>query len=263
MSDQDPTVAFAGDRNIAVRVLDYLSETDVEIACLLLPDESEASHDEDLLSVLDDLDDDRILRGAEFRREDGIRTLEEVAPDYIVSIHYQYIYPPEVLEIPSQGVVNLHPAYLPYNRGWHTPSWAILDETPYGATLHFMEEALDAGEIIARKRIEIRPDDTADSLYGRALDAGFELFRDTWPELAAFSYETTSQSEANATSHTKDDLAGIQEIDLDESVRAGSLLRKLRALTTNTLEEAAYYEVDDERYRVRVNVVPESEIDDA
>lgn len=260
MSARDPTIAFAGDRSIGVRVLEFLAENDVDVSCLIVPPEEEASHDEDLLSILD-LDGERVLRGNEFRRASGIRLLESIEPDYIVSVHYQYIFPTEVLDVPTEGVVNLHPAYLPYNRGWHTPTWAIFEETPYGATLHFMAEELDAGEIIARERVEIRPDDTADALYQRALDAEFELFTETWPQLATFGYDAIPQSEQEATSHTKSDLENVQEIELDETITAGALLRKLRALTTNDVEEAAYYEVDGETYHVQVNVVPESELE--
>lgn len=256
-----PTIVFAGDREIAVNVLEFLTEKDITIASLLLPDKESASHDDDLLDICGYIDENRILRGKEFRTPEGKNILTNINPDYILSIHYQYIYPEEVLEIPTHGVVNLHPAYLPYNRGWHTPSWAILEETAYGATLHFMEEDIDSGDIIARKQIDIHPDDTADSLYGRALEAELELFKQTWSDLADFSYDTTLQPEDKATSHKKDELQTVQEIDLDESAKVGEIIKKLRALTTNKMTEAAYYEVDGEKYRIQANIVPESELE--
>lgn len=256
-----PSIVFAGDRQIAVDVLEFLKEKDVTIDALLLPDQDSASHDDDLLDICGHIDENRILRGGEFREPEGKEVLTTIEPDYILSIHYQYIYPNEILEIPTHGVVNLHPAYLPYNRGWHTPSWAMLEETPYGATLHFMEEDIDSGDIIARKQVEIQPDDTADSLYGRVLGAEFELFKQTWPVLSDFSYETTPQPENRATSHKKDELQEVQEIDLDNSATTREIIRKLRALTTNNINEAAYYEVDGEKYRIQVNIVPESELE--
>jgi folate-dependent phosphoribosylglycinamide formyltransferase PurN len=56
---------------------------------------------------------------------------------------------------------------LPYNKGWNTPSWAILDTT-YGA-LHFMTEALDEDDIIHQKKLEIVLR-TANTLYQKALE---------------------------------------------------------------------------------------------
>ncbi len=251
-------IVYAGDRDIAVKVLDYLRDEPVEIAGLLLPERDSASHDQELLSEYDKTGE-TVLRGGEFRESEGKQFLREIEPDYIISIHFQYIYPKEVLEIPEHGVVNLHPAYLPYNRGWHTPSWAIWEETLYGATLHFMEEEVDAGDIIARKQVEIRPDDTADSLYNRVKDVEYELFRDTWPELANEEYDRLTQSEEEATAHRKADLEGIREIDPEETMQAKDMIRKLRALTTNRVDEAAYFVEDGTRYRIQVEITPDKE----
>ena len=78
--------------------------------------------------------------------------LEQLSLDYIICVHFPYIVPREILSIPKYGVTNLHPAYLPYNLGWHTPSWAILENTPIGATLHYMDECVDTGDIIHQKK---------------------------------------------------------------------------------------------------------------
>ena len=115
--------------------------------------------------------DVEVLRGAEFRAPSGIERLRAIGADYIVSVHFPYIIPPEVLAIPSIGSLNLHPAFLPYNRGWHTPSWAILEDTPYGATLHWIDEGVDTGDIAISRQLETRVSDTAHTLYQRALQS--------------------------------------------------------------------------------------------
>jgi len=252
-----PNIVFAGDRDIAVAVLDFLIEDNANIKALLLPNEKIASHADTLRDRCEFLEENRVLRGETFREEKGRQILRNIDPDYIIAVHFSYIVPSEILEIPAHGVVNLHPAYLPYNRGWHTPSWAIWDQTPYGATLHFMEEDVDAGDIINRREVEIRPEDTADSLYRRVKTVEYELFQDTWPELAAFEYETVPQPEDQVTAHKRDDLEAIRKIHLNEKVTVETLLRKLRALTTNRIDEAAYFVENGNRYRVQVNVVPE------
>lgn len=256
-----PEIIFAGDRKIAVNVLRYLLDNDVRISGLYLPNISSASHDEQLTRLCNHLDDDRVLRGTEFKNESNKKRLERIAPDYIISVHFQHFIPKEILGIPTHGVVNLHPAYLPYNRGWHTPSWAILDQTPYGATLHFMEEEIDAGDIIARKMIEIKPEDTANTLYQKALTAEFELFKQSWPDLAEFNYTASPQPETEATTHTRDELKKIQKLNLEQSIKTERLIKKLRALTTNQVEEAAYFEKGNEKYFMQVEVVPESELE--
>ncbi|GAA0512380.1 Methionyl-tRNA formyltransferase [Halorubrum aquaticum] len=258
---EKPEIIFAGDRKIAVNVLRYLLDSDVRVSGLCLPNIGSASHDEQLIKLCNHLDDDRIFRGTEFKSESNKKRLERIIPDYMISVHFQHFIPKEILEIPIHGVVNLHPAYLPYNRGWHTPSWAILDQTPYGATLHFMEEEIDAGDIIARKRIEIKPEDTANTLYQKALTAEFELFKQSWPDLAEFNYTTSPQSETEATTHTRDELKKIQKLNLEQSVKTEELIKKIRALTTNKIEEAAYYEKENKKYYIQVDIVPELELD--
>ena len=65
-----------------------------------------------------------------------------------------YIIPEKVLK--KIAIVNMHPAYLPYNKGCHHSFWGIIDKTPLGASMHWMDKALDAGPII--DQIELKDD---------------------------------------------------------------------------------------------------------
>ncbi len=168
--------AFAGDRQSAVNCLSILFEAGARPEALLVSAPDRATHDH-LLREMSGLSPDRVLVGRRFREPDGIELLQSLDLDYIIGVHFPYIVPDEVLAIPRIGVLNLHPALLPYNRGWHTPSWAILDGTPIGATLHFMDSGLDTGDIVAQIQLEIHPEDTAHSLYGRLVELEVELFR--------------------------------------------------------------------------------------
>jgi methionyl-tRNA formyltransferase len=164
-----------------------------------------------------------------------------------------------LLDTAKAGVLNLHPSYLPYNRGWHTPTWAILDGTPAGATLHYMDEALDSGAVVYQRRAEVDPADTAHSLYQKLKTLEVEVFREGWTRIRRGLRAGTPQVSAAATAHRRQALfdPAVQRIDLDAKLPAGDLLRRLRALTTNRLDEAAYFECGDRRFRVQVTIVPE------
>ncbi len=207
------------------------------------------------------LPSDRVLVGKQFREPAGIELLRSLALDYIVGVHFPYIVPETVLEIPGVGVLNLHPALLPYNRGWHTPSWAILDETPIGATLHFMDRGVDTGDIVAQAELDIRPEDTAHTLYGRLLDLEVELFEEAWPLLASGNPPRRKQSPDEGTNHNRADLSAgsVQRLDLEGSASVKDTLRTLRALTTSDLGEAAYFELGGRRYRVQITITPEDD----
>ena len=249
-----PKIAYAGDREISVWVLKFIIEQGVKPAALMIPEENRATHAQELIALCNHLNDSRILRGDQFRKGYGVNLLKELRLDYIMCVHFPYIIPKEVLGIPKHGVVNLHPAYLPYNRGWHTPSWAIWEGTPYGATLHFMDEGIDTGDIIHQKQIEILPDDTADKLYKRVKKLEFEVFREAWPAMVSGTYSRKPQPLREGTLHKKKDIISLQFVELDKQVKVGHLTKLLRALTTNDINEGAYFEVSGKRYRMQLYV---------
>lgn len=252
-------IAYAGDRDISVWVLRFILEQGVKPLALMISDQKRASHAKELLELCSYLDKNRILIGKTFRSKYGVDLLRSLNLDYIIAVHFPYYFPKEVLEIPRIGVLNLHPAYLPYNRGWHTVSWAILEDTPIGATLHFMDEGIDTGYIVYQKQVSIRPNDTAHTLYQRVKQVELEVFREAWPLICSKYPPRKPQDLNRGTMHLRKDLFSpeIQRLNLDQIVKIGELLKKLRALTTNNLNEAAYFEVDGKRYRVQISIFEE------
>jgi methionyl-tRNA formyltransferase len=252
--------AFAGDRQIAVNCLRFLTEQGAHPELLMIPSPERASHADELVA-LSGLDPSLVLTGRAFREQQGIDLLASLDLDYIIGIHFPYIVPESVLDLPRIGVVNLHPALLPYNRGWHTASWSILDETPIGATLHFMDAGLDTGDIVIQAGLEVGPDDTAHTLVSRLHDLELAVFEEGWPLLAGGSPPRLPQRPGEGTGHSRADLGddSIRRLDLDSTLPVGEVISRLRALTTNDLAEAAYFEVDGRRYRLQVSITPDDD----
>ncbi len=252
--------AFAGDRDLAVDCLEFLLKRGDRPEVLLLAGPKRASHADALAALCEPfLPPERILRGTWFRGPKGQAFLRELDLDLCLSVHFPYIVPPEVLALPRRGFLNLHPAYLPYNRGWHTPTWALLEGTPIGATLHLMDAGVDTGDILAQKVLEPTLGDTANSLYRKLKALEVALFTEAWPAVVEDRLTPVVQDPEAGTSHVKDDLfdPAVQRIDLDAPTTARELLRRLRGLTTNRLDEAAWFEADGSRYRVQVAVTEE------
>jgi len=247
-------IIYAGDRDISVWVLKFMISHGVKPVALMVSDEKKATHDKELIKLCGYLDRSKILRGGRFRTEEGQGLIKSLDPDYIICVHFPYIVPKEILKIPREGVLNLHPAYLPYNRGWHTPTWAIFEGTPYGATLHFMDEGVDTGDIINQKKIKILPDDTADTLYKRVKYLEFNVFKEAWKSLVNKDYSRKHQKKT-ATVHKKSDIDSIRFIDFEKSVSAGDVIKRVRALTTNDLNEAAYFKSGNKKYKIQVHII--------
>ncbi|MBX2827790.1 MAG: hypothetical protein KTR22_06485 [Flavobacteriaceae bacterium] len=243
---------FAGDRELSVKILRFLKEQGMHPLALLVSEGSNASHAQELIEV-SELPEERVFYGKSFTDEKAMAILSELDVDYIIGIHFPYIIPKRVLDIPNIGFLNLHPSYLPYNKGWHTPSWAILSGDPYGATLHFMSEGLDEGDIIHQKEINIQPNDTANSLYARVLDLEFDVFTEAFESLKTLQPNNMKQTHMG-TSYKKKDLFKIREIALEDATTWGNAIDTLRALTTNKIEEAVCFEKDGKKYAVQINI---------
>jgi methionyl-tRNA formyltransferase len=121
-----------------------------------------------------------------------VARLSEIAPDFIFSFYYRNMLPMALLNTAKQGALNMHGSLLPQYRGRVPVNWAIVrGETRTGASLHYMVEKPDAGDIVAQQAVPILPDDTAQEVFNKvciaaeiALDAVLpRLLEGTAPRL--------------------------------------------------------------------------------
>ena len=114
---------------------------------------------------------------------DRIRALE---PDFLFSFYYRAMLGRALLEAPSRGALNMHGSLLPRYRGRVPINWAIIHgETETGATLHYMTEKPDNGDIVAQQRVPILPDDTAQEVFDKVTVAAELALYDVLPALIA------------------------------------------------------------------------------
>lgn len=198
-------------------------------------------------------------RGVELFTADDLRnpaSLKRIAglkPEMGLSVLYAYLLRQDFLALLPQGCLNLHPAYLPYNRGMYPNVWSIVEGTPSGVTLHYIDEGIDTGDIVRQKQVEVLCTDTGESLYHRLESAGLQLLRETWPDIKHGKVTRVAQRSEGATFHKKIDVAEIDEIHLDKSYRADELLRILRARTYPPYA-GAFFMCDGRKVYVRVQL---------
>lgn len=189
--------------------------------------------------------------------EDQLTVVDEVRPDYLISCGYRHIVPEDVLAIPTEGCLNLHPAYLPYNRGANPNVWSIVEGTPAGVTLHYMDPGIDTGDIIARRKVETDFADSGKDLYERLENAQVELFTDVWPEIVAGNASSFQQDPKAGTYHETSDFHDLYELSPDEEYTVKELLDRLRALTFPPYKNARI-EIDGETYYIEVDIQREN-----
>lgn len=114
----------------------------------------------------------------------NVAQLREIAPDFILSFYYRNMIKREVLDIPRRGALNLHGSYLPRYRGRVPVNWAVINgETETGATLHYMVEKPDAGDIADREPVAIAFTDTAFDVFNKVTEAAVKVIARSWPLL--------------------------------------------------------------------------------
>lgn len=95
--------------------------------------------------------------------------------DLIVLAGYMRVLEPTVIEAYPRRIINIHPSLIPkycgkgfYGKRVHQ---AVIDggETVSGATVHFVDEGVDTGEIILQRQVPVKADDTAETLAARVL----------------------------------------------------------------------------------------------
>src|SRR5207248_3806925 len=90
------------------------------------------------------------------------RTLGERQLDFIFSFYYRSLLGAPLLRAARRGALNMHGSLLPKYRGRAPVNWAILKgERETGATLHYMVERADAGDIVDQLAVPILQDDDA------------------------------------------------------------------------------------------------------
>jgi len=143
-------------------------------------------------------------------REPGaIEALRATRPDLIIVVAYGQILPKSALEIPRLGCVNVHASLLPRWRGAAPIQYAILHgDHETGVTTMFMNERMDAGDIILQRAQLIRADDTSADLHDRLAKLGAELLVETVTLIHQGNAPRAKQDESRATyakKLTKDD----------------------------------------------------------
>ena len=121
---------------------------------------------------------------------DMLQRLDEEKIDIIVLAGYLRKIPPTVLRAFRKRVVNIHPALLPKFGGkgmyGHFVHEAVIaaGESESGATVHYVDEIYDHGEIIARRACPVLPGDSPEDLAARVLIIEHQLYPEVLQSLS-------------------------------------------------------------------------------
>ena len=102
--------------------------------------------------------------------------LEKYSPDLLVFAGYMKILGREFIQNWGHKSINLHPSLLPALKGLHTHKRAIAENhSMHGASIHYLSEELDAGELVVQAGFPVQKSDTATSLESKVRKLEYTL----------------------------------------------------------------------------------------
>lgn len=112
-----------------------------------------------------------------------VNLLQQEHVELVVLAGFMRIVGPQLLAAFPRRIVNIHPSLLPKHRGLRAWEQALsAGDRVAGCTVHYVDEGVDTGEIIAQAEVDVLPGDTPESLHARIQEAEHVLY----PEVIGF-----------------------------------------------------------------------------
>jgi len=141
-----------------------------------------------------------VIQPNKLKGSDELKQIIALKPDLIITAAFGQILPKELLDVPDLGCINVHASLLPSYRGGAPIHQAIIDgQTKTGVTIMYMEEKLDAGDIISQSEIPIEHTDDTGLLFEKLSAVGCDLLKETLPSIIAKENNRTKQDDSQVT----------------------------------------------------------------
>ena len=197
-------IGFFGTPDFALKFLNYLYENNAEISFIVTQPASVSGRGKKInpspvqkwgleknLKVYSPIK----VNDPNFRKN-----IKEQNVDFIIIVAYGNLIDDFIINFPKFLTINVHASLLPKWRGAAPIQRSILnDDKETGICIMKVEEKLDAGPIIKLKKIKIKFNDNAGSLYQKMILVGLPLLVEAIKEIMKKNYKMTFQKENLST----------------------------------------------------------------
>jgi len=132
--------------------------------------------------------------------------------EFIISYGYTQMIRKDVLDLFDRRIINLHISYLPWNKGSDPNFWSVIDQTPRGITIHFVDEGLDTGDILLQETVDFPDTESLRSSYLILNQQIQALFMKHWHELKNNRIPSRQQTEKGTVHRVMEKETFIREI---------------------------------------------------
>jgi len=176
-------ILFMGTPEFAVPTLETIIKTDEVVAVITQPDKPQGRKMIEMpppVKVTAIKHNIPVFQPQSLKNNEVANILVEYNPELIVVVAYGKILPEYILNYPKYGCINVHASLLPKYRGAGPIQWAVINgEKETGITTMYMEKGLDTGDMILKKKTQIREYETAGELHDRLKILGAEAMAET------------------------------------------------------------------------------------
>lgn len=197
-------IVFMGTPQFAVPSLKKLIDSRHNVICVVCQPDKPSGRGKKLSSPpVKEIAEEHSIRTAQPARikdDEFDHLIKDLSPDIICVVAYGKIIPPNILQNPQHGCINVHASLLPKYRGAAPINWAIINgESITGVTTMLMDEGMDTGDILLQSETKINEDETSAELSERLSEIGADLLLETIDKIEKNEIEPRKQDDEKAS----------------------------------------------------------------
>ncbi len=240
---------FAADK-VGLKIVSLFSKLNKEIMFLVLDEKENNDLNDQIKSTVRC---ENIFFYKDLCKVEVLKFLKSLNIDLIILAWWPYIIKQPLLDISRMGFLNTHPSLLPYNRGKHYYFWNIVEEVPFGVTLHWIDENIDSGDIAFQKELNTTWEDTGFTLRKRGRETMVTLFEESIDAIISGNIPRKKQDLKERRFRLAKEIDGSSKIDLERLYTAKEILNSIRARSGFPFG-GAWFEDGDEKYEVTLSI---------
>jgi methionyl-tRNA formyltransferase len=197
-------IAFFGTPEFAVPCLEELVHSSHEVKAVITQPDRPAGRKHEVLPTPVKLAAQKyrlpVMQPEKVKAQEFLSEYKKLELDLNIIIAFGQILPDELIYHPKYHSINIHASLLPRYRGASPINWSLINgDTHTGLTYQFIEQKLDAGDIIDTEKIRIKDTDTAITIHDRLSRLSAETVLKVIDSIDNNTFTRTKQDEALAT----------------------------------------------------------------
>lgn len=142
----------------------------------------------------------RVLQPEKINHSPEMAEIIEMKPDFMITAAFGQFLPTKLLAAAQIAAINVHASLLPKYRGGAPVHYAVINgDKETGVTIMYMVKKMDAGDIIAQKKMPITKQDDTGSMFDKLSLLGRDLLMETLPHLVAGDVHPIAQDPDQVT----------------------------------------------------------------